>query len=329
MSNQRIAYFDFLRGIAIIMVVGIHTFSLSYSDKLPYMLMRQILNCAVPLFLALSGFFIAKKDLSTPERCKAFWKRQIPTVYIPCIVFSSGWFLLEMQFSKLDNLPINIFNLVFCGFSIYYFIALIIQFYILAPILLKYKDSSTALIVTGVISAICITVVSYILYVKQLKIGLIFYAGPCVLWIFFFMLGIYISFHRQRFSLPVSLAVMFIGFVASVAENYYFKTYHTGGIGIKLSSFIFSTGVRLSLLSPKTEKRYKQNYLTRIILRIGEISFGIYFLHMYVKLGLEYLYFSNNWFLDWCLILIISSLIILISKSIFSFKINQTLFGFR
>ena len=51
--SKRIEYYDFLRGIAIIMVVGIHTF-IAYPIETPIWItvafIRQILNCAVPIF---------------------------------------------------------------------------------------------------------------------------------------------------------------------------------------------------------------------------------------------------------------------------------------
>ena len=64
--TRHITYFDFLRGIAILMVVGIHTFpSTSWDNPNDVLLIaiRQILNCAVPIFLALSAYFIANKKL--------------------------------------------------------------------------------------------------------------------------------------------------------------------------------------------------------------------------------------------------------------------------
>jgi len=92
-------YFDFLRGVAIIMVVGIHTCpeDLTMSDGISefiQIVFRNTLNCAVPLFLAISGYFIARKKLDTIGDCRVFWRKQIPTVYIPCLVFSIPWFAL-------------------------------------------------------------------------------------------------------------------------------------------------------------------------------------------------------------------------------------------
>ena len=60
MVQQRDTYYDFLRGIAIIMVIGIHT----YSDGLMHinLFLRQFLSCAVPIFLAISALQILSVD---------------------------------------------------------------------------------------------------------------------------------------------------------------------------------------------------------------------------------------------------------------------------
>lgn len=55
MTNRNL-YFDFLRGVAIIMVIGIHCYTIDNN-----ILFRQVLNAAVPLFIAVSGFFLSQK----------------------------------------------------------------------------------------------------------------------------------------------------------------------------------------------------------------------------------------------------------------------------
>ena len=50
-------------------------------------LLRQVFNCAVPLFLAIS-VFLGKADLSSRADRVAFWKKQIPKIYIPCLLWS-------------------------------------------------------------------------------------------------------------------------------------------------------------------------------------------------------------------------------------------------
>lgn len=146
MSNSsRNPYFDFLRGIAIIMVVGIHTI-VNYSpgietfEDIYTILVRSILNCAVPLFLAISGFFVAKKNISSVKEHLAFLKKQIPKVYIPCLIFSVPYFLLSV-YSGAEGVLKPLVSLFACGFSVYYFIALIIQYYALLPLFVKFNNS--------------------------------------------------------------------------------------------------------------------------------------------------------------------------------------------
>lgn len=64
------------------MVVAIHTFDLSGTgiSLNIKILIRQLLNCAVPLFLASSGFFLTIRSKSLDYR--HFIQKQIIKVYI-------------------------------------------------------------------------------------------------------------------------------------------------------------------------------------------------------------------------------------------------------
>ena len=136
--KQRSEYFDFLRGIAILMVIAIHT-----SPRLDYcgitsfvlILIRQLVGCSVPIFLAISGFFLGKKLLETKEQIVKFWRKQIPKVYIPALIWSLFYYVQSVKDGSNPFLALGI--LVCMGYSIYYFIALIIQCYLLLPILQK------------------------------------------------------------------------------------------------------------------------------------------------------------------------------------------------
>ncbi len=129
--KPRNLYFDFLRGIAIIMVVAIHTFE-GHSGVLAIGL-RQMLNTAVPVFLAISGFFIGKKTLETKEQCFDFWRNQIPKVYLPVLVWSILYLILAIHNGKPMIQSLVLYAI--CGYSIYYFIAVIIQCYCILPLL--------------------------------------------------------------------------------------------------------------------------------------------------------------------------------------------------
>jgi len=135
---QRNLYFDALRGIAIMMVVAIHTFYACEFDSwlsICAISMREIFNMAVPMFLAISGFFIGRRDFEDKRQVFAFWKKQIPKVYIPVLFWSIPYFFLSIL--EGQSILENVLLFFFCGYSIYYFIALIVQCYLLLPVIQK------------------------------------------------------------------------------------------------------------------------------------------------------------------------------------------------
>lgn len=128
--TRRNNYFEFLRGIAILMVIGIHSFpppyNLSNCDKDIYewlnVVIRQLIQCPVPIFLAISGFFIGGKTFDNLKSILKFWGKQIPKVYIPVLVWSIPWLLLSIKEHGTSSIMKNILNYFMCGFSVYYFI---------------------------------------------------------------------------------------------------------------------------------------------------------------------------------------------------------------
>lgn len=137
-------YFDFLRGFAIIMVVGIHTVPSDLSgfnslEETCAIIIRLMLNCSVPLFLAISGYFMSGKHISTYKEHLRFLHRQVPKVYIPCLIFSLPYLVMSVLSSE-SNLLKSLAIFFACGFSIYYFIALIMQYYLMNPLLNKFNN---------------------------------------------------------------------------------------------------------------------------------------------------------------------------------------------
>ena len=90
--KERITYFDFLRGLAIMMVVGIHTYTLGEDSTE----VRQLLNTAVPLFIAISGYFLSQKKMENKEDFFSFLKKQPPKVYLPVLVWSLPLYALAI-----------------------------------------------------------------------------------------------------------------------------------------------------------------------------------------------------------------------------------------
>ena len=126
--KERVAYFDFLRGLAIMMVVGIHTYTLGEDSTV----VRQMFNTAVPLFIAISGYFLSQKKMENKDDYRSFLKKQLPKVYLPVLM----WSLPLYAFALYSGSSIIKQTMLFlgCGISIYYFVAFIMQCYVVLPI---------------------------------------------------------------------------------------------------------------------------------------------------------------------------------------------------
>lgn len=213
--------------------------------------------------------------------------------------------------------------LLLCGSSIYYFIALIIQFYLLLPVLQKYKRIMMP--ASMIISTISILLVTYLTQIQGMQLPLIIYAGPFITWFVFFMLGVYYSSETINYTVKQAIAVIVFGFALECIETYWLNTNYGGGYGIKLSAFIYSIGVIMLILSPKVKAAYKSNKLTSIVAYIGNISFGVYLIHCFVIKGVNYLLPTHSWALSWLLAVILTSIVVTAARKILPHGLNKYL----
>lgn len=305
--KERVVWFDFLRGVAILMVVAIHTFAATLQKEElvgdVLILSRQILNCAVPLFLAISGYFCLKKKSERSYAC--FLKHQIPKIYIPTLIWSLPYLALYVWHGNDWMKGIAIF--VICGFSIYYFIALIIQYYLLFPMLQKVK--SGGVILAFIITMIAIELVTYLDLVKGYGMSSLVKGGPFPVWLVFFVAGVYLGNMKERiYRLWPWFIVFVIGLFLSFLETKWLYPLHHVGYGIKPSSHVYSLAVIMVLFSEKIQKMFTSyNLFFRVFVWLGRISFGVYLIHCFFIIVLGCLPFHLDWFSQTFVVLALSS----------------------
>ena len=340
--SKRIAYFDMLRGLAIICVVVIHSSNMGFqfpSNSFNFnftILLRQIINIAVPLFLAISGYFLAKKNISNLGEYFVFIKKQIPKIYMPFLVWSSVWLILGVLiFNK--SIFHELFKVAtFQSSGPYYFIALIIQYYILLPIL-KHFANFKGLIISLFISLASVGIIFYIRNYMDINLPLILYAGNFPIFLVFFVLGLYLGL-LERISISnkllISLVITFY-FLSCIESYFLYSLFENGWLAataMKPSSFMFSLFLIIYLFK-------NIDFFKSIILEfLGKISFGIYLIHGFLLTIIPL--FIMNFFpslvevqafyqLILSLITLLSCfLIILIGRKIFPDKIVKMI-GFR
>lgn len=273
-------YFDALRGLAIIAVVAIHTSSFHYEVgpalQPALFVFRGLLDFAVPLFFAISGYFLGLKEISAGAAHRAFLRRQIPKIYIPMLV-------LSVPYLYLENFQYNFWGVAKFfggGFGTMYFIAVIIQMYLLLPWLQRHADGR-GLAVAAAVTLAASLVADYMHFYSGRQWSFLMECGLFTHWLLFFIMGLYFARHSRRFSLFWPLLLI----LAGVAWQYWETCYtvclsYSDAFDYKPGSTVMAAGIVWLLFHEGLERRFRVNALSRPLLYLGGISFGIYLINV-------------------------------------------------
>ena len=320
---KRNTYFDFLRGLAIMMVVGIHTYTLGKDSTVA----RQLLNTAVPLFIAISGYCLSQKRMENKDDYLFFLKKKFSKVYLPVLVWSLPLYAIAL-YSGSSIIKQTIL-LLSCGLSIYYFVAFIMQCYVVLPVINNYISGNKrrVVIVSCLISFAWIAGVMYMNTIQGKGIPLILYAGPLPCWLMFFVLGVMIGHKPERnYSIILPIVITILGFILSVIETDYLLDHYGKGVGIKPSSFIYSAGMIFLMFSNKVENLIRRTgAIYRFIIWIGSLSFGIYLIHCYFISFFVKRLPVDSWLLQWAIALFLTVASILILRKLLPTKYHKYL----
>ena len=335
---MRISYFDFLRCIAIIMVVFIHCFGFCYTYpdvSLPVIFVRNLMNVAVPLFLAISGCFLASKQMEDGGYVR-FLKKQIPRVYIPVLFCSLYYVCRDLTYGFSLNPFIKLFS---CYYTIYYFIAVIIQCYLLLWFLKKHT-SLISLVILSVAGFIWWGLNSYLFVIQMGKnLPFIIYAGNFIPWGVFFVEGLYFGLNKNH-GKPIMIGAVVLAtllfLVLSIIESVFImdQTLTPQGLGQKASIFGFNAFFCILALRNETQNfflRFERSKIYQLLCVMGRYSFGIYLIHFFVLSSLAHFkgYIASpaiKWILGSLVVLFISFALLAICKKI-SPKITRILLG--
>lgn len=198
-SKERLFELDLVRLAATLAVVMIHVSSTYLPGDSGGYFLNQLARFAVPLFFAVSGASLLAaygQHLQIP----AFYRGRLRKVFIPFVIWT-GFYLLASYHFKLPALTDPAFwfdYLKYLGLGIdhLYFIVIILQLYILYPLLLKiYRSAGPKWLLAGSLALSLAT--QTIVYLMRWNI-LVFPTGLSVYlyllfpaWVFFMALGMY------------------------------------------------------------------------------------------------------------------------------------------
>lgn len=270
-----------MRVIACMGVIIIHITATGVTDyprgSFPNILMifmNRSLQYVTPLFIFLSGvtsfYSMGDKKFNYFD----FIKRRISKIFIPYFIWCVIYYLSYVAIGYYSFNILQFVKKVVAGSLSYhlYFVIIIIQLYILAPIFyysLKNNERKIPLLILfAVITALCI---EFIRFKLSNRIFLKY--------MFFYMLGIYVSLEYKKYvswlkKHSTAIAIINLFFCLAYIAAYYYNNIYYSYIWFSFctTSILFVYSVCL-MLSEKTDGIYS------FIKLFGQSSYYIYLIH--------------------------------------------------
>jgi len=287
MQKDRDLSFDAFRGVAIIAVVALHVTYLSgyWNSSFCFycQFYCQLFNFAVPAFIFISGYWLSKKQIKSLTDYRTFLVRRFLRIFIPYLFWSIV--LVGYEAIKTHNVDVYriIFKLIFGQASFqYFFIIVIVQLYVITP-LLQYINRKPY----GLILVLVLNIMTLLLrYLSRLNFGFLFPSVSAFYsWVIFYEIGLLLGRSDRKIFIPGNirpfiLPAIFVSMLISEVEGaIIFSKYNNLGFAahsLKYSSFLYSVCIIFGFLL----LRECIKYWPKSLVSIGDYSFGIYLIHI-------------------------------------------------
>ena len=324
MAKQHLAAIEYIRGISMLGVIGIHVGSqylMNPASKAHLTALFEIATrFSVPIFFFISAFGIFyNMDLDKPFSYRRFLEKRSRAVVIPYLVWSlfyllhDGW-LYNVGFPG----PLSLASLLFFGNAKYqlYFLVLLIWFYLLMPLwipLVKRIDGKGLFLLFALQVAfdyfssfnVPFNTMVYSMENSVLKSFLLYRLNYWVLhYVFIFIIGGYLAVHFKEFQsfMRDHQKIIYLFFAASLAGllGYYYDLLAFRGYtqmdAINTAhqlcplGIVYTLGASIFFFTFFTEQHYPQS-LNRLFSLLGRHSYFAYLVHPffigYMMLALE------------------------------------------
>lgn len=304
--KEKKEYWQSIRGICILAVVLIHSlggFEYSTGYSVEFVILRQIINFAVATFVFMAGYFVNVDALSDKEFSYKHWiiYRGGRLLY-PFIIWSllySGLELLKTVHSGNEIHWMGFIYRFIVGKSAtpFYYIVVLVQLTLITPWLVKIVKHN------GIISRILWLVTPlYLMYLYAwnyiVGISPRLYETLFPAWFGFYYLGIHVRCGRKLkcngYAAAGALALSCVEAVGLKAVGFDIGFYTSQ---ITVGSFLYSVTI-IGWLLKKSENNRRG---CRLLSKIGDCSYGIFYIHMAVLMIVGRFIKCENWYAYWIL----------------------------
>lgn len=323
-------YFQKLRGIAIIAVVLIH--SCSYSTQFIgkningdfTLVLRQFINFAVPLFLFLAGYFVNVGRFKSEGYNKKFIEKRLLRILIPYCF----WSLMVIVIKKDLNIIRNIYYLITGQVvSIYYYIIVLTQLTLLTKFFIR-KNIKDIYVYT--LNILTITFL-YLFSIKGIGIPFPWNVLSFTAWVIFYYYGVKVGNssdlqNELKYNIKKNTILYFIFLILSVIEGFLWTNFGDINMAIsqiKFTSFLMSIYLIKVLVGIKN--KFSKN--TGLLTLIGDYSFGIYLIHIFILPKVNNILIGVNLFRQFQPLLIISVFLITLIICFIIIRVTRKILG--
>lgn len=269
-------YFQIIRAICILAVILIHTLYFTNISIYNYnnIIIRRIINFAVGTFIFLAGYFVHV------ENKKEFYKKKIKRILIPLLVWDIIYTIIY-NFVEYNGIKSLILDILFSRKAVHlYYLYALLQLFILTPYLqyfLNRNKNSRIRDVIIFISPICNLIYCLIvLYLKDFKF-LTLYKYTFIPWISFFTFGMMqrndnnIKSKIEKFS----AVLLILNIIEGILIFYLYGNYEISTTQLTFINSIYTLVFCILVI------KHKDGIInSKILTKIGNMSYGIYFSHL-------------------------------------------------
>ncbi|WP_199241674.1 acyltransferase [Desulfosporosinus sp. Sb-LF] len=294
-----------LRGFGVLAVIAIHTSG--YFTEIPRFNTLVLVNLwtdifsqfAVPLFVFISGFVLTR-NYSSNFLLSEFYQKRVRSIVPQYLIFSvaytvfNNWEVMQSNLIK-ENGALLFKNILHSDASYHlWFFSIIIQFYIVYPLILRiynfFKQQNRVELLLAVFLILQTLWMEglHTNYFGVLKINFIAY-------LFYFGMGMYSSNHFERLrnslkgltpifltiSLVLTIGVSFFIIIGLKMGYRYNEIPAYFLMGAELIFPILRISTFLLLFNLARNLVGKRNSLEKAIYKLGDYSFGIYLIHIF------------------------------------------------
>ena len=272
-----------IRGICIISVILIHILKFSYNIDIYNnfnIIVRTIINFAVPIFLFLSGYLNNIEEINKNK--KKFFKKRFFRLYIPFIIYSIFYTLIKTKLHFTENTVIGyikqVLKILFgVNAGHLYYIVVLLEFTLITPIIIKLINKNKTIVDVLLILITPIFLILNLIYNLLYNQLIPFYQYLPMSWFIYYYLGLVFKIRKNlfiknfRIDIKVLILINLINIIINLIE-YKFLNYDFCISQIKLTNMGYTILLIYFIISKLNYDKERQS----LISLIGDNSFGIY-----------------------------------------------------